>query len=146
MPSSILLLVCAAGALLALQAPANAAMGRALGSGTAAALLSFLVGSMVMTMIVIAGPQRANFAAIKEAPPFAWTGGAIGALVVLVAAYAVPRIGAAALLAALMVGQLTTAVSMDHFGWAGLAPRPLDIQRVAGLALVVVGVLIVRHD
>jgi transporter family-2 protein len=35
---------------------------------------------------------------------------------------------------------------LDHFGAFGIEPRPVNLGRVAGLALVVLGVLLVRRS
>ena len=46
----------------------------------------------------------------------------------------------------LMVGgQLLISIILDHFGAFGIEPRPVSLGRIAGLALVVLGVLLVRR-
>jgi transporter family-2 protein len=58
--------------------------------------------------------------------------------------FAAPRIGLASALTLGVAAQLVVAVALDHFGWMGLAAKPIDLSKIAGLALVAVGVVLVR--
>ncbi len=55
-----------------------------------------------------------------------------------------PRIGAAALMALVIAGQLLAAAAIDHLGLFGVALRELSVGRAAGLAAVALGALLVR--
>jgi bacterial/archaeal transporter family-2 protein len=44
-----------------------------------------------------------------------------------------------------IAAQLTAAVVFDHFGALGLERAPLSLAKVAGLALILGGVLLVRR-
>lgn len=138
-------LVVVAGAMTALQAPTNAVLARATGSPVSAALVSFLVGTAALVLVVSFWAPRPDAAALRALPWWAWVGGLYGAVFVSVAAFAAPRIGVGALLITLIAGQLVVAVLLDHFGAMGLDRRPIDLFRVAGLVLVVAGVVLVRR-
>jgi transporter family-2 protein len=57
----------------------------------------------------------------------------------------VSEIGAGAVAAATVTGQLTTSVVLDRIGFLGLEQTPLTASRVAGVALLLAGTyLIVR--
>lgn len=140
-----LLLALLAGTLVALQAPTNAMLARALGSPISAAFVSFLVGTAALALIVMLSPARADGTALRGLPWYAWAGGLYGAVFVAVAAFGAPRIGVAALLMAMIAGQLAMALVLDHFGLLGLERQPVSLARVAGLALVVAGVVLVRR-
>src|SRR5690606_3456412 len=71
-----------------------------------------------------------------------WAGGVIGASMVLAATVLVPRLGAGALFCLIVLGQVLGAMALDHFGVLG-AQRPVDMARVAGALLVVVGAALV---
>jgi transporter family-2 protein len=58
-------------------------------------------------------------------------------------AYAMPRVGLAAGNMALLFGQMTIAVLIDTIGVAGYDKVPLTPPRIAGLALMVIGVYLV---
>jgi transporter family-2 protein len=40
---------------------------------------------------------------------------------------------------------LLASVTLDHFGWLGLAQRPVDLPRVIGVFLLVGGVVLIRR-
>jgi len=133
------------GAFLALQAPTNALLVRPLGSPVNAALVSFLVGSVGLAVAAIALQARPDFAAARALPWYAWLGGLYGAVLVAALAYAAPRIGVAASLTLIVAAQTVAALALDHFGWLGLPVRPITLVKLAGVALIVGGVLLVRR-
>lgn len=62
----------------------------------------------------------------------------------LAASYLAPRIGVGLFLAALITGQLSGGVILDHFGAFGGAERPVDLVRILGIAALLLGVVLVR--
>ncbi len=144
--SLVIVLVVAAGAMTALQAPTNAALSRALGSPIHAALVSFLVGTAVLAVLAFLNPARGEGSPLRALPWWAWLGGAYGAFFVAVAAFAVPRIGVATLLTVVIAGQLTMALTLDHFGALGVPRNTISAQRLLGLLLVVAGAALARRS
>jgi transporter family-2 protein len=143
--SGVFLALAAAGGLgLAVQAPTNALLGRSIGSPMAAALVSFVVGAVALAAVVALSGWRPAPGAWRDAPWAAWLGGLYGAFFVAVAAYGAPRIGAGALLTAAIAGQLAGAVALDQLGALGLPRHPASLTRLAGVALVMGGALLVR--
>ena len=133
-----------AGIGVAIQTPTNATLARTSGSVVLAALISFLVGTLAIA-ILWAAIDRTPPALLRAAPPWAWAGGLYGAVFVMVAAYAAPRLGVASMLTIAIVGQLVAALVIDHFGLLGMRIEPVSPVRLAGLALVVAGVVLVRR-
>jgi transporter family-2 protein len=76
---------------------------------------------------------------VPQAPRWQFVGGLIGVITVLASLSAVPVIGAAALTAALVTGQLVGSVALDRFGAIGLDVRPVDARRAAGVLLLLAG-------
>jgi bacterial/archaeal transporter family-2 protein len=132
-----------AGVLLIVQVGVNATLRRALGSPVTAALLSFVVGAgalAVLLLFVRPWPGRAQFLA---APWWAWLGGLLGAFYVMSTIIVGPRLGAAALLALIVLGQLVTSLLVDHFGWLGFPQHAVTPLRLLGAALLFGGVLLI---
>jgi transporter family-2 protein len=73
------------------------------------------------------------------------TGGLLGAIYVVTAILVTPRLGAAALVAVTVTGQLVAALVMDHFGWLGLPLQPLSSARIVGAVLLMAGVLLMTR-
>jgi transporter family-2 protein len=69
-----------------------------------------------------------------------------GALYVTVALVAVRTLGASGLTAVVITGQLVISVVIDRFGLLGIARQHIGASRIAGLVLLVAGlVLVVRR-
>ncbi len=143
--SVLLMLAVVAGGMMAVQTPTNAMLGRALGSPALSALVSFAIGTLILASLCMAWSVRAEGAALRTVPWYAWAGGLYGALFVTFAAFAAPRLGVGPLLTAIIAGQIVTALALDHMGALGLSRQPLSLPRIAGALLVVAGALLVRR-
>ncbi|HEX6638083.1 MAG TPA: DMT family transporter [Steroidobacteraceae bacterium] len=135
-----------AGFGLTVQVGMNSQLRKVLQSANLAALISFLVGTLALIALLLAVrapfPERAAFAAV---PWWAWLGGLLGAFYVASSTVVAVELGATTLLGLALLGQLTTALVIDHFGWLGLPVNPLTWSRVAGVALLGVGVWLVSR-
>jgi transporter family-2 protein len=133
------------GAFAALQTPTNAMLSRAVNSPVNAALVSFAVGTAALFVVALALGARPSVPAMRALPAYAWIGGLYGAFFVAAAAFAAPRIGLAFFIALLIAGQLGMALLLDHLGAFGLARQPISAVRLAGVALILAGVVLVRR-
>lgn len=57
---------------------------------------------------------------------------------------AAPRIGAGGTIALVVAGQVIFSLALDHFGFFGLVPQPLNLQRALAASLLLSGALPVR--
>jgi bacterial/archaeal transporter family-2 protein len=137
------LLGAGAGCLVGMQAPINARLGRTVGS-VQAATVSFTVGTLVLLIaLTVVSGSFGNLAHIGRAPWWALLGGLCGAIFVTIAIVTVRTLGASGLSAAAITGQLAVSVVIDRFGLLGIARQPIGASRIAGLALLVAGVVLV---
>lgn len=138
-----------AGGFIALQAPINSTLGRSIASPLAAASISFAVGTAALVAItLILSGSVGGFAGVGEARSLGWvyfTGGVLGAVYVTTALITVRTLGAGAVTAATVTGQLATAIVVDRLGVLGLEARPLSWQRIAGVVLLIVGTFLVAR-
>ncbi|HSX74196.1 MAG TPA: DMT family transporter [Shinella sp.] len=140
------LLGIAAGACIAIQAPINALLGRGLAMPVAAACVSFFAGALILALVVFATAAFEGRAPDWRGPD-AWVyfaGGALGTVYVTTAIYLTPRIGAAAVMAFAVSGQLLAGILLDRIGFLGMAVREMSVGRIAGAMLLVVGALMIR--
>lgn len=128
---------------LASQPPTNAALGRAVESVTLAALISFAVGTTILIAAWLSF-DRTPLSALRGVKPWMFVGGAYGAFYVAATAFAAPRLGLASMLTIAIASQLVAALVIDHFGLIGLPRSPVTWVKIAGVLLVLVGVVIVR--
>lgn len=134
-----------AGGATALQAPTNAKLATAVGSPVNAALVSFAVGTAALAVVAAALQARPDMTAVRGLPWWTWIGGLYGAVFVAAAAWGVPRLGAALTIILMVAGQLLISVLVDHFGAMGVPRQPISWGRIGGVALVIVGVVMVRR-
>lgn len=141
-----LVLAVVGGVLLAVQAPTNAILGKASGSPIVAAFISFLIGTIGLGAVVAATSGKLFAPGLRQVPWYAWLGGFYGAFFVAVAAFGAPRVGMGALLTAAVAGQLAAALVLDHYALLGLDRHPVTLTRALGLALILVGAVLVRRS
>ena len=55
-----------------------------------------------------------------------------------------PRLGAVTLIAAVFAGQAVASLVIDHYGWVGFPEQAISPTRLAGIALLAVGLGLVR--
>lgn len=134
------------GMLVAVQAPVNAALAKGLGLTVAAAAVSFLVGAVVL-MLVTAVTVATSSISLDWRAPSPWlfvAGGVLGAGFVTSTTLLTPRLGAAAVMAFLVAGQLLAGMLIDRAGLLGVAVREISLGRVAGALLLLTGALLIR--
>jgi bacterial/archaeal transporter family-2 protein len=131
------------GAFLPLQALINAQLGRITVGPLFASFVSFLVGTVTLGAVILALRTPVPGAAmLGNVAAWVWAGGALGAVYVVGATLLVPRLGATALTCLIVLGQVVASLLLDHYGVLA-SPRPADLARVSGVALVLAGVVLV---
>ncbi len=138
----LVLMMVLSGALMAFQGPINAALKTHVGV-VESSLISFVVGTLALILIV-AFTGKGNVMAFRNAPPWQLLGGFIGVVFVTASLLAVPKIGVPGMIVAALAGQMTAGLLIDRFGWVGLPARPVDGFRVAGVALLIVSVILIN--
>jgi bacterial/archaeal transporter family-2 protein len=138
------LIMAVVGGCIALQAPINSGLGRSTGS-FAAATISFAVGTLLLAAIVVVSGKAGGIGEVSHVQWYYLLGGLLGAAYVFSALVLVSQIGAGAVAAATVTGQLTTSVVLDQIGFLGLDRQPITPTRIAGVLLLLAGTyLIVR--
>ena len=145
-PILVFLTLLLAGAATALQGPTNAKLVTAVGSPLNAAFVSFAVGTVALGVLAMILQARPDVGAMKALPWWAWMGGLYGCAFVVSAAWGVPRLGVATTITVMIAGQLLLSLALDHFGALGDEKQPLSLGRIAGVALVIGGVVLVRRS
>jgi transporter family-2 protein len=135
-----------AGGLVAMQAPINSGLGKAVGSLPAASF-SFAIGLVALVGITFVSGE--GFGQIGEIGGLSWyylIGGLLGAVYVTTVLISVRTLGAGGVTAATIAGQLSMSVLLDQLGILGLAQRELTPARVIGVALLGAGVFLVVRN
>ncbi len=131
------------GAGLTIQVGMNATVRLTIGSPVIATIVNFGVGLAALVLLAIATGARIVPGSAASVPAWAWFGGLLGATYVAATTVLGPKLGAAALLALTLAGQMVAALIVDHYGAIGFPQSPVTPARLAGAALLVAGVLLI---
>lgn len=141
-PWLVVLFMAAGGAMMSFQAPINAALSRHVGNFESA-LISFLVGTAALILVVaIAG--KGSLANVKQVSWWHLLGGLIGAVFVTATLTSAKTIDITQLIVAGFAGNMIAAILIDRFGWVGMAAKPIEATRIAGVALLIVSVVLIN--
>jgi transporter family-2 protein len=133
------------GAGLTVQVGMNATVRLAIGSPVMAAIVNFVIGLAALVVVALASGARWAPGSTAAIPAWAWFGGLLGAVYVASTTVLGPRLGAAALLALTLAGQMLAALVVDHYGVVGFPQSPVTPARLLGAALLVAGVLLIMR-
>jgi transporter family-2 protein len=140
----IVALTCGVG--VGTQASLNNAAGRLAGPALTGLLVNFIGGAVSgVIMAAIYLRQGVGFlSAIRGSTlNILVVAGLLGIAIISGAAYALPRVGVAAGLAAIIIGQMVVAIIVDTLGLVGGQPIPLSWIRLGGLALLALGTWVI---
>lgn len=133
----IILIGLAGGMAIGLQGPLSSLITQKLGSLESVFIIHIGGALAALIPMLFFGSKLGQW---KSVPWYALIAGAFGLIVITAMGYMIPRIGAAGALITLLAGQLLVASLLDHYGLLGVAPRAIDLQRVIGFGVVMVGV------
>lgn len=137
------LIMTLAGIGIPILAALNAALGQKIGSPAAAAAVLFTVAFVTCAMVVIVtGPQALT--RVASAPKYLLLAGVLIAFYVLSITYIAPHFGIGNAVFFVLLGQLISAATIDHFGLFGARMSPIDATRAFGIGLMALGVFVTQ--
>lgn len=145
MPSLIPIMIIAAvgGIAVALQAQFMGLMDKNIGT-LEGVFINYGTGVLIIGAIILAN-RGGNLSAWKSVPWYALTAGVLGLIIGGTIGYSTPRLGLATTLSILIATQFIVGAMLDHFGILGADLRPLNLTRLGGIGVMLLGVwLIIR--
>ena len=138
-----LIIALAAGVALATKSAINTQLAKAMsGEAVIATFISFAVGTIVLFFIAwVKTDLWGNLSTVPSQPWWKLIGGILGAVVVFTTVLLAPKLGITAMLFFIIVGQLITAATIDHFGLIGMPIREVNITKFIGLIIVAFGLV-----
>jgi len=133
-----LLVALGSGVAIGVQSTFNSLSGRLAGAVNTGLLVTIAGGSFSLLVLafLVWRNQAFPWEGVRAAALY-WAGaGVMGTAIIMGIAFSLPHVGIAAGLAAIILGQMLTAVVIDTFGWGG-SRIPLDVSRILGLVLLV---------
>ncbi|MFN2495595.1 MAG: DMT family transporter [Pseudonocardiaceae bacterium] len=151
------------GMAMAVQARINGELGRQIGDGFVAALLSFLGGLVLLVLLAVTWPgMRRGLGRVRAAlrdqrsphhhrqpyqlRPYHLLGGICGALLVTSQGVTVATVGVAVFTVAVVAGQAVSSLLVDRAGVGPGGPQAITVARVIGAALALAAVVLAVSD
>lgn len=134
------LLMGIAGMGIPVMAALNSNLGTRLNSPALATSILFIVGTIVARayLFLSGGMPKAP---IKEPVPILfYLGGLFVIFYILTMTWVAPKFGVGNAISMVLMGQLVSMAIIDHYGLLGALKQTLSIQRLAGIALMMLGV------
>lgn len=134
-----LLIALVAGVSMAVQGSINTRLGKVVGQWEAIFVVHVvgLVGVSVLLFVLQIG--RGDLGRITKGPWYTPLGGLIGVLIVWGVIASIPKLGVAVATTSIIVGQVLTALLIDHLGLFGLRAIPFTWLKGLGLLLLAAG-------
>ncbi|MBC8139697.1 MAG: DMT family transporter [Fibrella sp.] len=122
----------------------NSRLKDSLGSPAFTVAVAFAIGSAFLFAVAATGVSgKITLASAGDTPWWAWAGGILSIIAVLVILIANKESGSGALiLAASVVGQQAAALASEHNGWLGTEKTPINGWKIAGFLLLVGGAVL----
>lgn len=140
-----ILLVVLAGSVLPIQAGLNARLGKEIASPVWAVFVSFVIGAITTLAYILVTRNAVAFESFKLASKWVWLAGAFGAFYVAVVVLALPRLGAALTFGLVVAGQLGLSLILDHFNFLVHQQHSINLFRILGMLLIIMGVVLIRR-
>ena len=131
------------GIAVGVQGPIASQMSQRIGSA-ASSFVVHVSGAILSGMLVLAlgGENIRNWRTMSW---YMFLSGGFGLILYLTLNHTMPRLGATTALALIIIGQLAMGIIIDQFGLFGVSVRQVDLVRLIGAGLLIVGgYLIVR--
>jgi bacterial/archaeal transporter family-2 protein len=133
-----------AGAGIPLIGVLNSGMARSVGNPFAATTVMFAIAMAVALGITLPLYGHPTAYQLASSPPISWAAGLLIGFYALSATVIITRFGAASFVAYILIAQLLTSAVVDQFGLFGMERRPLDLPKLAGLAVIAAGSVIME--
>jgi transporter family-2 protein len=140
------------GSFMAVQARVNSGLGQEIGSGILAALVSFSIGLLIISIATFASSKNrsallSTLFKFKDSSIPVWLSiaGMLGGIYVIMQGVVAGLIGIALFSIGVVAGSALSALLLDGNGLLGLTKRKIGLSRLAGTALAFLG-LVVASD
>jgi transporter family-2 protein len=127
-----------AGISMALQGSLNTLLSKVIGL-LEAAFVVHVIGAVALVALLLMRLGQGNLAQMGKAPWYAYLGGLLSAVILYTVMASISKLGVSIATTAIIVGQVYTALIIDHFGLFGLKEIPFTWWKVFGVALLATG-------
>jgi transporter family-2 protein len=130
------------GVILAVHLAMNGKVGATINNARVANAVFWCIGALMAVAIGLSGWHRGALEPVRSVNPLLLTAGAMGACLVFAIAWLIPRVGAGPVMITLLAGQILGGLLLSHFGWLGSPVQPITLTKLAGVGVMIAGVLV----
>ncbi|WP_257347187.1 DMT family transporter [Pseudalkalibacillus decolorationis] len=138
-----ILLAASAGAAISLQTVFNNKVNEKTGNWTTT-VIALGMGFVFSLMVSLLVGGLSSFQ-LNQLETWYWFGGIIGVGVVFCLVQAIKRLGPTFTISIVLTAQLSTAFFWDSMGWLGLEQIPYSFNKLAGIIIIIGGVLVFKY-
>ncbi|MFK7864333.1 MAG: DMT family transporter [Pseudohongiellaceae bacterium] len=142
-PSLYGVIMLMAGIGIPIMAALNAGLGSKLANPAYAAVILFTVALSSSIVFFLATQGLPNSLPPASIPTQFYLGGIFVLFYVLSVTWIAPKFGIGNAVSFVLLGQLLSMATIDHFALMGANQHPLTLQRIIGLAFMTIGVFLV---
>lgn len=141
MSSNLLLISAVAvigGVAVALQAQLMGLLDRGMGT-LESVFITYGSGGLLIGLLMLL-LRGGNLSVWHTLPWYAFLSGAAGLVIVASIGFSVPRLGLVSAFTLIVAAQFIVGALLDHFGIMGAEVRALNLQKIAGMVVLLFGV------
>ncbi|HHX78083.1 MAG TPA: DMT family transporter [Firmicutes bacterium] len=133
-----LIVVLLSGLAMAVQGSLNSILSKITGL-LEATMIVHIIGLSLLLVLYLLKFGKGSILNITSAPWYTLLGGVLGVIIIYGVMYGIPKLGVAVATTGIIVGQVATALLIDHFGLFGLEKIPFSWTKGIGLILLALG-------
>jgi bacterial/archaeal transporter family-2 protein len=133
------------GVVLAVHLAMNGKVGSVLNNARVGNALFWCIGALGAVAIGLTGWEGGALRPLRQVHPILMTAGVLGACLVFAIAWLIPQVGAGPVMITLLAGQVLGGLIMSHYGWLGSPVQPMTLTKLAGVIVMIGGVVLATH-
>jgi transporter family-2 protein len=145
-PALIPLLIGAiAGISMAVQGSLNTLLSKVIGL-LEANFVVHIIGTIALIVLLLFGLGKGNLTHMGEAPWYSYLGGILSIVILYTVMASISKLGVSIATTAIIVGQVSAALLIDHFGLFGLKVVPFTWWKMLGVVLLAAGAKLMLNN
>jgi bacterial/archaeal transporter family-2 protein len=130
------------GAFITLQGVANTRISQDIGTWQTATITQF-TGFLVSLLILMFAKDK-KWKRLKNVKPLYLTSGAFAAIIIFSNVASIKYVGVTLSISVLLIAQLSLTFLIDGKGWFGIPKQKMRLPQFVGIAMMILGVVILR--
>ncbi len=139
----LIIIAAIGGIAITLQAQFMGIMDKSIGT-LESMFITYASGGLLICLAMLVN-RGGNLSAWGSVPWYALSAGVLGLVIVGTIGYSTPRLGLVTAFTILVASQFIVGALLDHFGILGADLRPLNLTRIAGIGVMLLGVWLIIH-